>query len=1087
MAGRRFADQADRDRILQDLGATLFVEAGAGTGKTTALVGRIVELLAGGHTTAPRLAAITFTEKAAAELRDRLRRELERAVRPEGGRTPAAVERCRAALDELDQAAVCTLHAFAQRILQARPLEAGLPPAFDVQDDVQSSLGFQDRWDAWLDGFLSDSRFAPLVRLLLTLGLKLDQARDLAGRIHENWDRIGALPAAPPPLPAIPDARPVIEALSDALALAGKCRSSEDRMLGHLQGLAPYLLRLRNAGPGMERLKVLAEPRSLKHTFGQRENWPPGLLQGIRDTLAHAQDERDALLAGLRTDVLPPLLYHLQQFALDWAADRRREGALQFHDLLVVARDLLRDRPDVRAAVRQHWTHLLIDEFQDTDPLQAEIAVLLTGRDVDTTGWERAAVEPGALFFVGDPKQSIYRFRRADVELYRGVQARFTAGAAHLTQNFRSVAGVVDWVNAVFPALFGQTAGVQPSYTPLVAERAAVGPRVRVLGGPSDASNVDVLRAQEAGDIVFAIRGAKARGWQVADSHHPDHALRPVRYADMALLIPTRTALPAIEQALEEGGVPYRVESRSLVFGSREVHDLLSVLAAIDDPTDQVALIAALRSPIYACSDNDLLSFYQAGGRWDYTHPVASGVPAGHPVASAFASLEALNRQRAWLGVAGVVERVAREREVLALAFAHRRPRDAWTRLRFVVDQARAFQEAGGATLRQFVDWVERQAEEDRAIVETVAPEQDDDAVRIMTVHAAKGLEFPVVFLAGLNVQPRKRTQNALWRPSGELEVRLGNRADAFETPGYEALEQLEQDHQRAEQHRLLYVACTRARDYLVLSLWHLTGKPCHAHDLWELCQAQQPPLWEGLTTGPIGLELEPAASFDDTPEQRAAWMDERTALLARPSPGRPIAATAIAHQAAKDEPVEELPAWRRGRAGTSIGRAVHSALQSVDLASGAGVAEVAAAQAAAEGVPGRAAEVQRLVEAALSSEAVREAVAADRYWREVYVSSPVAGRVVEGFIDLLYESPDGLVVVDYKTDSLAQDADAVAAMQRYRWQGAAYALALQQTLGRPVARVVFVFVRSPDLVEVPVPDLPAAMADVAGVVAATL
>lgn len=235
------------------------------------------------------------------------------------------------------------------------------------------------------------------------------------------------------------------------------------------------------------------------------------------------------------------------------------------------------------------------------------------------------------------------------------------------------------------------------------------------------------------------------------------------------------------------------------------------------------------------------------------------------------------------------------------------------------------------------------------------------------------------------------------------------------------------------------------------------------------------------LTLSPDGTSRKP---FDDSAERRDAWFEARQQRIETLRRVPAYAATELAKLATeaiddpnleKDPPVEEVPPWRRGRAGTAIGRAVHAVLQSIDLASGDALDGAARAQAAAEGIPTRADEVARLVSSALRSSAVQEAVASGRYWRELYAGAPVGGTVIEGFIDLLYETPDGLVVVDYKTDAVPGAREIDAAVERYRWQGAAYAVALEQSLGRPVARCVFVFARPSGALEREIEDLPAA------------
>jgi ATP-dependent helicase/nuclease subunit A len=786
----------------------------------------------------------------------------------------------------------------------------------------------------------------------------------------------------------------------------------------------------------------------------------------------------------------------LRQFILQYADERRQEGRLEFHDLLVRARDLLRRDASVRRALRASFSHLLIDEFQDTDPIQTDIAMLLACEETDGSppAWQQSAIEEGRLFFVGDPKQSIYRFRRADIALYRAVQRRFEDRTVRLTQNFRSLRPVIEWVNGVFGELMGEgTADGQASYTALDARwetPQGAGLTVRILGGPGS-GNMGPIRETEAAEIARLIRTAKAEGWPVADKDASgERVFRAARYAEIAILLPTRTALPQIERALDEAGVPYRVESRSLVYDTQEVRDLLTILRSIDDPTDEVALVGALRSPAFGCGDDDLLRFCQAGGRWDYRRDPPASLATDDPVASAMAALHDFHKRRWWEPINGIVEAVIRERRLFELAFAHRRPRERWQRLRFVLDQARAFAEAGGATLRQFIDWAELQAEEGTRVVETVVPEPDDDAVRVMTVHASKGLEFSIVVLAGLNVgQPPGRGIQVLWNPDGQPEVRIGPETARFETPGFEPLAAAESQMDDYEKVRLMYVAATRARDHLVVSLHHKDGSTCHAARLHELCQ-QMPHLWlspEMPEAAPAAPGDRPTLIFDDGTEQRRRWVETRRQRLEALAQVPVVAATAIARRAAavddpnlqKDAPVEEIPPWRRGRAGTALGRAVHAVLQTIDLATGADLEGAARAQAAAEGIAERANEVARVVRAALQAPSVREAMDGGRYWREVFVATPVDEVTIEGFIDLLYETEAGLVVVDYKTDVVPGEAELEAAMARYRLQGAAYATALQEALGRPVSSCRFVFVQASGARERAVDDLPQAISDV--------
>ncbi len=1087
MTTQVYADEAQRRRIHEELDATLFVEAGAGTGKTRELIERLVRLVASGRAELRSIAAITFTESAAAELRDRVRLRLEEVARDGSDLPDAQRRRCYDALAQLDAAAIETLHAFAQRILSDHALDARLPPIIDVQEEIRASIAFDERWAMFLDHLLSDPSMEETLLRAFVLGLELRHLYEVARELHEHWDRLEAASIPDATLPQI-DPALVIARLEQACKLRHYCLDHDDKLYQHLEQVEIYHRRLAAAETDLDRLRLLAERAKVSTAAGQQKNWQGIMPAEIRDLLSYAQRRRDDMVRAARASVLASLLAALRDFTLVYADERRRSGRLEFHDLLVQARNLLRRDAIVRRQVRERYTHLLIDEFQDTDPLQIEIATLIAGEETEGAPppWDQARVEPGRLFFVGDPKQSIYRFRRADIELYQRAQERFSTGLVRLTENFRALPPLIDWSNYVFGRLMGEGAqDGQAAYVRLDSfrSRPAAGITVRLMGATSE-DPLELIRRHEAKEIARVIRSIKEEPWQVEDPS--DGRLRDATYQDIALLMPTRTALPPIEEALEAAGIPYRVESRSLVYDTQEVRDLLSILRAIDDPTDEVALITALRSPAFGCGDDDLLRYRQAGGHWDERASPPDGLPMKDPVVLAMAALRSLHDRRWWMPISGLVETVIRERRLFELAFAHRRPRERWQRLRFILDQARAFAEAGGRTLRQFIDWAERQAREGTRVVETVVPEPDDDAVRIMTIHAAKGLEFPVVILAGLNVVSSYKATCVLWGADGAIEASLGSDRAAFQTDGYEQLSQHEKVMDEREKVRLLYVAATRARDHLIVSLHHKLGQECHAKRLLPIC-LDAPELWRPIEIADIApaAERRATSAFDDSAERREAWGQTRADRIEALSHLPAIAATEIARAGAEEdlylqrEQTAEAPPWKRGRAGTAFGRAVHAVLQSIDLAGGSDVESAARAQAAAEGIPARAGEIARAASAALTAPPVREAIAAGRYWRELYVAAPIEGMTLEGFIDLLYETPEGLVVVDYKTDVVPDQARLKEAMSRYRLQGAAYALALQEALGRAVSRCVFIFTEAKGAKEEALEDLPGAMAEV--------
>lgn len=1075
-------DQAARDSVRDVHDVSLFVEAGAGTGKTTALVDRVVSLVASGHVDLRHLAAITFTEAAAAELRDRVRAALERVAAGDDDRLrdETARDRCTRALSQLDDAALTTLHGFAQRLLSEHPFEVGLPPGFRILDDVEASVDFDQRWAAFVDGLFDDTTLEPALMSWIAGDLSVERLRQVAHVFCEYHDRL-AEPAPPEPFPPL-RIDELIRALDGLRELRERaCGADDDPLARHIAELAPARDGLANAGDHLDQLQaVFTLPTLERKRAGRKPNWTD--VDAARSACAAAEQLHLEVITEQRRAALTVLAGRLVSFARDYAALRRGEGRLLFHDLLVLARDLLRNHPAAWAAASDRYRYLLVDEFQDTDPLQIELAVLLAAEapHPGNLDWRDVAIRPGSLVLVGDPKQSIYRFRGADLRVYHQARERLGLSSVELVENFRSVPPILTVVNTVFAELLTEDPGVQAAHAPLVPHRegSAEQHRVVVLGADYDESMAHV-REREADEVAAVAQQIVAEGWPV---HDPDGAVRPAAAHDIALLIPSRTVLPALEGALERAGVPVRVESQSLVFSTSEIRDLLNILAAIDDPTDELAVVAALRASAFGCSDAELVGHATAGGTWDYRRDTQ---PEGR-VNGALATLHGFWQDRWWRSVSGTVEAVVRQRRLFELAAMHRRPRDHWRRIRFLLDQARAWEDAGGTSLRRFVEWATRQADEGVRVNEAVAPEPDDPALRILTVHGAKGLEFPIVILAGLNTLPANQPAPVLWGPHGpELRVGVGTSGTLVTTPGYDAERADEQRHEHAERLRLLYVAMTRARDHLVVSLHHKTSSHCAAKLLAPgLDQAAIARLAPAPSTRPPRAPLgsPPASAAADARER---WQASRAAMLARAGMASSVAATTLAEAAAteRDEAageVEPRPPWRRGRAGTAVGRAVHAVLQSIDLETGAGLDATARAQALAEGVADREGEVRDLVASVLATPLVREAVTQGwDSWRELPVAAEVGGILVEGFIDLLVRSPDGLVVVDYKTDVVASDADVGAAVRRYALQGAAYAVALEAALGEPVIRCVFVFARLPRAAEQQIPDLGAATAAV--------
>ena len=600
---------------------------------------------------------------------------------------------------------------------------------------------------------------------------------------------------------------------------------------------------------------------------------------------------------------------------------------------------------------------------------------------------------------------------------------------------------------------------------------------------------------------------------------------RRARLSDIAVLIPDRNSLPSLEDALNRLGIPYRAEASSLVYSTSEVRDLLIALQAVADPTDELALVAALRSPLYGCGDDDLADWkLNFGGRFSLIARQPEDAPADHPVARSIEHLSGLLDAKRWENPSRLLDRLIRERGLYETAVVSRRPRDVWRRLRFLVAQARAWADADGTDLRDYLAWARMQGDERSRVTEAILPETDDECVRILTVHGSKGLEFPVAVVSGMTSRLNRAQQGptVAIAADGAPAVRI---KAGVQTSNYESRHLADRDADRDERLRLLYVACTRARDHLVVSLCREAPKESPTDSKAET--AMQQALNSATTyaealaaAGAANAILDPIATLDpaaasrtapssgnsraqtppqEQPQTRGQWLAEFRVCLAKgatPTVASP-SKLARSHLGTDPSQLEEdhddstlpLRLKRKGRYGSAVGRAVHAVLQEVDLTASLTDGEInaeARRQAENERVISQAAVVARLTRAALRTEPARRA-AMSQHWQEILVAAPVVDDceiLVEGYVDLMYRSPEGLVVVDWKTDAIGSDDDISEKMVRYRLQGAAYAAAVEAAVGEAVARVDIVFLhRDADPIVVPVSDLPEAINEIKAIV----
>ncbi len=1161
-------DDAARRDVAGRLDANLFVEAGAGSGKTSSLVERVVTLVTKGGVDVADIAAITFTEAAARELRTRVRDRL-------------VAEGIDGA--EVEAATFTTLHSFALRILLTHPVEAGLPPGFAVLDEVRSVLDFERGWREFQGRLGDDLGLLELQQRAGALDSKLtDRLSAIARSFDENWDRVDAIreaiesevpnseqwDAARPTLTSL-DFTDEIEAVIGLAQHCDGCTNPDDKLVEQVQHLVGQLRSIKGNEP-IDQLRELAHLKPNRRKVGRKGDWRSPTVDEMRELTASALAGVDAAVNGYRQEVLAAMQRLVEIHVAGEVRRRHGAGMVSFHDLLVLAKLLVRGNEPIRRRLHDRYRCILLDEFQDTDPLQIELAAVIASPSAPgDRPWQELLdhLEPGRLTVVGDPKQSIYRFRRADMGVYLQTGESLADGATELSTNFRSVPGIVDFVNAFFVHRFISAGGSdpavdtggegsstadrvdgyrrqQPPYRPLVAHRepcpshlaARVGVDddrpVIVLGRQYDKedANAERLRDLEATDIANLVCTIAEDGWPVYRRDLDQWG--DARLADIAILIPSRLSLPSLETAFQAANIPLRPETNSLVYATQEIRDVMSAVRAVVDPGSAIDVAAALRSSLFAIDDESLLRWKLAGGSWDYRSPAPTDF-AGSEIDRAFDDLRRWRNQRWWTEPAHLVDEIVQQRRLRELALLYSRPRDRLRRYRFLAEQARLFAETEAGDLGDFVEWVEIQSSDLARITEPVPPEPDDDAVRVLTVHGAKGLEFPIAVMAGAPTDVSgSRPASVLYTdresqpgsdpnpesepdpdpdsPSSSMEIRL---SVDNQTEGFDARASAEKVLDAQERIRLQYVAATRARDYLIVCTHHNNRGTSVGRETWKVLE-EIPDSWSAFSP-------EPNKVFRDEPTQlripegdftkvRDSWLREQELVLDAKRSDARWSATRVASVLAGGDPRsrgadgeseellheantdgEDAPAEHAGGLGADFGTAVHHVLELIPFSAGQQptgsqedlVHSLSEGCAARAGVPSLSSQVASRVSQALESDALRLA-SNGRHWRELAVSLAWPGGTFDGIIDLVVETGDGLVLIDYKTDLLrpeSLEADLSTKVARYRHQLAAYAVAVERLIpDQSVVDCRLLFLTDAGVHERSVPDLPAAKIEVA-------
>ncbi len=837
---REPSDQDQRNIIRNALDQNLLVEAAAGTGKTTELVRRMVNVLACGYAQTNEIVAVTFTDKAAGELKLRLRVELEK----EFAEAEDATRRrnLETALAHLEEAHVSTIHTFCADLLRERPVEAGVDPEFEPLAESEAERLHREAFHSWLEETLENP----------PEGIRRAFARQPPEGAAERLARAAWTLAEWRDFDAPWRRDPSFERGEEMDRLARQLHEFCDLTAHPQNPRDPLYLDTRAA-------RQLAEEIRFREAVGDRDDdareaeWVRlAFDRSARDFRQPRRGRGGAYAAGLARDAVlsahGALVAAVERFAhradadlaarlqqeLTAAAERYqqakvRAGRLDFLDLLLRARDLIRGRAAVRAEWQRRFRCILVDEFQDTDPLQVELLLLLASADPAVGDWRAVTPAPGKLFLVGDPKQGIYRFRRADSALYQEVKELLRArGVAclRLSTSFRATPSLQIAINAAFaPVMTGDARAHQPEYVALAPHRAELGGQPTLIALPVPrpygqqqlaASAIEKSLPEAVGEFIRWLLDESR--WTVTERERPSERL-PLRPRHVAVLFRRfeswgEDVTRRYVAALSDRSIPHVLIGGKSFHQREEVESVRAVLEAVEWPGDELAVFAALRGALFALPDDALLDYRRRYQHLDPSRIPEQALPEQHQsIAEALEILRALHRRRNHRPAAETVtDLIEATRAWVGLAL---RPSgaQALNNVLYVAELARQYDSAGGASFRGFVELLKEEAERGAAAEAPILGE-GADGVRLMTVHKAKGLEFPVVILADITAR--------LARPRASRYLDCDRRLCAVQIGGWSPIELLEHNEEevardRAEGVRVAYVAATRARDLLVV------------------------------------------------------------------------------------------------------------------------------------------------------------------------------------------------------------------------------------------------------------------------------
>ena len=1065
-------DIAARRSIVTDFSTTLFVDAGAGSGKTTAMIARIVMLIIRGMADIREIVAITFTNEGAASLTSRIRQELERAY-TEKSYAPSGeeyvmlmeeeLERIRAAIGLLPIAPFTTMHGFCLSLLKERPVEAGIDPAITMNTAGNIVPVLHEAWTRFLlDRAAADD---PFIRYAVAHAVTLDDVESMA-----------ALQSAHPDLDIYTED---VEAVTDAAIEKTFAEAS-----GFVSALAENIRILEGdtgSAAGRRRLQsvrdahaslLLCDSPGTKATWllAQAEwpSWPAKLGE-------HAQQAGRllALASAFRERYLNHqhgiIVRFIREFTGWFRRVRRETSSLDFDDLLFLTRELLRTNRDVRSYFKGRFRYVLVDETQDTDPLQMEIVFFLAeGKETHAERWSDVRLEPGKLFVVGDPKQSIYKFRRADIAMYD--EARQTAGRQGgrlltLDRNFRSAGAIIEFVNRHFAGSFasfqdGIAEHIHPAYVPLTAAapvQSSMHHHVFVISTPDAgkaASKIAFLGEEIRKVLSFIHWLTGANGPLLADPL--TGGSRRAQFSDIMILMRAMTDFPVYERMFEEAGIPHQQIGGKTFFDAEDIRGLVFGLKAVDDPNDTVALFGSLKSPVFGFSDQELVDFCRGGHRLSIFSGRGEGEDPLHRALDLFRTLHAAKET---LRPSGVLKELLNGTGIAHVVLTEANGLQKSARYFRFLELVHEAESVRSRSFRGVVEAITAIMDlEDPQLASITLTPAGENAVRFMSIHKAKGLESPVVILAHGKGRPMKASDEYfVLRDEGTIVIPYRKHG------GYYSLDRAgllgaEQRREECENERLRYVAATRARDVLVLCIpSEEEGQDTFNGHFGPSCILN--PLVQPYHEVAYDVPAAAPGQVVDLAERYAevrTVQEERVMIYRAGQEQRRSLFKSVHDLMETDTDVFKRKRLSRGK---PFGRVLHRIMEYVVATGRDDVEGVLDAWMEEEGVrPGLREDLLAICGRLRRHPTVEAALRAERRYCEWEFLVPVGKEILAGIIDLVFLREDGWVIVDYKTDDISDPGRKAELDALYARQVEGYAQAFTAVTGEPVVGTIVLY-----------------------------